>query len=90
MKFVVYRVAVNAFLCITQLGFCCVYFVFVAANLHDFFTNYDVHISMMTYLVILLVPMVLLNLVKNLKVTYFIYYYLLLVSAMIRDKRRIT
>jgi proton-coupled amino acid transporter len=29
------RIIVNVFLCITQLGFCCVYFVFVAANLEE-------------------------------------------------------
>jgi len=27
------RILINVFLCITQLGFCCVYFLFVAANL---------------------------------------------------------
>lgn len=58
---------INVFLCITQLGFCCVYFVFVAANLHDVIKHYFFDISVHWYLVILLVPMVFLNFVKSLK-----------------------
>lgn len=64
-KFV--RTVINIFLCITQLGFCCVYFVFVAANLHDVITHYFFDIGVVWYLVMLLPPMILLNWVKNLK-----------------------
>lgn len=60
---------VSLFLCITQIGFCCVYFVFVAANLHEvtkhFFHN--VNISVHWYLIILVIPLILMNLIKNLK-----------------------
>lgn len=49
------------------MGFCCVYFVFVAANLHDVVKHYWVDISMHWYLLMLLLPMILLNWVKSLK-----------------------
>ena len=29
------RITIDVFLCITQLGFCCVYFVFVSQNLQQ-------------------------------------------------------
>ncbi|XP_017772197.1 PREDICTED: proton-coupled amino acid transporter-like protein CG1139 isoform X2 [Nicrophorus vespilloides] len=58
---------INVFLCITQLGFCCVYFVFVAANLHDVIKNYFFDMSVVWYLVMLLIPMIFLNWVKKLK-----------------------
>ena len=65
-----YRSLVNLFLCVTQIGFCCVYFVFVAANIQEFFKHYDINHSRTTYLLILLVPMIVLNLLKNLKVSF--------------------
>lgn len=58
---------INVFLCITQLGFCCVYFVFVAANLHDVIKHYFVDLDVHWYLFMLLLPMILLNWLKNLK-----------------------
>lgn len=58
---------INIFLCITQLGFCCVYFVFVAANLHDVVKHYFFDLSVHLYLLLLLLPMILLNWVKSLK-----------------------
>lgn len=61
------RVVINIFLCITQLGFCCVYFVFVAANLHDVIKNYFFDMNVIWYLLLLLVPMILINWVKKLK-----------------------
>ncbi|KAG5890794.1 hypothetical protein JTB14_007188 [Gonioctena quinquepunctata] len=61
------KLLINVFLCITQLGFCCVYFVFVAANLHDVVKHYFIDISVTWYLLLLLIPLVLLNWVKSLK-----------------------
>ncbi|XP_057655061.1 proton-coupled amino acid transporter-like protein pathetic [Diorhabda carinulata] len=58
---------INIFLCITQLGFCCVYFVFVAANIHDVVKHYIFEIDVHWYLLILLFPLILLNWVKSLK-----------------------
>ncbi|XP_047119233.1 proton-coupled amino acid transporter-like protein pathetic isoform X2 [Schistocerca piceifrons] len=62
------KVMINVFLCITQLGFCCVYFVFVAANLRDVMSYYfKWHLGIDAYLLLLLIPMIFLNWVKNLK-----------------------
>lgn len=61
------RSAINIFLCITQIGFCCVYFVFVAVNLQEVVEHYYVKLDIRVYLLIMLIPMILLNLVKNLK-----------------------
>ncbi|CAG9823048.1 unnamed protein product [Phaedon cochleariae] len=61
------KTLINIFLCITQVGFCCVYFVFVAANVHDVVKHYFFDISVHWYLLLLLPPLVLLNWVKSLK-----------------------
>ncbi|XP_072390234.1 proton-coupled amino acid transporter-like protein acs isoform X1 [Diabrotica undecimpunctata] len=58
---------INIFLCITQLGFCCVYFVFVAVNLHDIIKYFWLDIGTPWYLLFLLAPMVMLNCVRSLK-----------------------
>ncbi|XP_026809394.1 proton-coupled amino acid transporter-like protein CG1139 isoform X1 [Rhopalosiphum maidis] len=59
---------INTFLVMTQLGFCCVYFLFVATNLQEVITHYFfIKLSVQSYLLILLVPMILLNCVKSLK-----------------------
>ncbi|XP_058453899.1 proton-coupled amino acid transporter-like protein CG1139 isoform X2 [Malaya genurostris] len=61
------RNLINMFLVITQLGFCCVYFVFVAANIREVVAHYFFDLDTRIYLLLMLIPMVLLNLVKNLK-----------------------
>uniref|UniRef100_A0A0A9W394 Proton-coupled amino acid transporter 1 n=1 Tax=Lygus hesperus TaxID=30085 RepID=A0A0A9W394_LYGHE len=61
------RWIVNTFLIITQLGFCCVYFVFVGKNLKQVVDLYYPGYDLKWYLTALLVPMILLNWVKNLK-----------------------
>ncbi|XP_025831950.1 proton-coupled amino acid transporter-like protein pathetic isoform X2 [Agrilus planipennis] len=63
----IFKISINSFLCITQIGFCCVYFVFVAANLQEVIKHYIVDISVHWYLVFLLPPMIVLNWLKNLK-----------------------
>lgn len=61
------RSLINLFLIVTQLGFCCVYFVFVAVNIQEIVAHYYIKLDTRVYLILMLIPMVLLNLVKNLK-----------------------
>ncbi|XP_075224513.1 proton-coupled amino acid transporter-like protein acs isoform X2 [Lycorma delicatula] len=61
------RRMVNTFLVITQIGFCCVYFVFVATNIQEVVTKYYKPVHLHWYLLMLLLPMILLNWLKNLK-----------------------
>ena len=58
---------INTFLLITQIGFCCVYFVFVAVNLQEIVAHYWKTLDTRVFLILMLIPMILLNLVKNLK-----------------------
>jgi len=61
------RMAINIFLCITQLGFCCVYPLFVAQNFQQVFEPWFGLLNYRVYLAALLLPMVLLCLIRNLK-----------------------
>ncbi|CAG9785661.1 unnamed protein product [Diatraea saccharalis] len=58
---------INVFLVITQLGFCCVYFLFVATNLQDGMRFFHINLSVHTYLAILFPAILALSMVKNLK-----------------------
>jgi solute carrier family 36 (proton-coupled amino acid transporter) len=58
---------INIFLIITQIGFCCVYFVFVAVNLQEVVAHYFTMLDTRVYLILMLIPMILLNLVKYLR-----------------------
>lgn len=49
------------------MGFCCVYFLFVALNVKEVIDHYFLKLDVHVYLMIMLIPMILLNLVKNLK-----------------------
>lgn len=67
MIFYSFRNIVNVFLVITQLGFCCVYFLFVATNLQDTMHFFHINMGVHSYLALLFPPMLALGMVKNLK-----------------------
>ncbi|KAF9805881.1 hypothetical protein SFRURICE_013857 [Spodoptera frugiperda] len=58
---------VSVFLVITQMGFCCVYFLFVATNLQDTMRFFNVNLNVHVYLALLYLPIFALAMVKNLK-----------------------
>jgi len=55
------------FLCLTQLGFCCVYFVFVSESLKMVMDHHFSEMNSKIYMAIILVPMLLLCSIRNLK-----------------------
>lgn len=61
------RVAINWFLCVTQLGFCCVYIVFVPKNTVQVLQQYNVTIDERLVMTILLIPIILSCMLTNLK-----------------------
>ncbi|XP_011640177.2 LOW QUALITY PROTEIN: proton-coupled amino acid transporter-like protein CG1139 [Pogonomyrmex barbatus] len=57
---------INVFLLIYQMGTCCVYIVFISENLHSGLqTFFDIKVDI--YMTILLVPLILINYIRNLK-----------------------
>lgn len=58
---------VNAFLLVYQLGTCCVYVVFISENIKSVCDEYwpDYHVAI--YMLIFLVPLILINWIRNLK-----------------------
>jgi len=61
------RKIINIFLCITQLGFCCVYFVFISQNIQKVADQHFKDLDYRLYMLITLVPMLGLCSVRNLK-----------------------
>ncbi|KAF3424300.1 hypothetical protein E2986_06649 [Frieseomelitta varia] len=61
------RQLVNVFLCITQLGFCCVYFVFIAKNMKQVLDVYGIEMDVHQHMAVILIPIMLSTWIRNLK-----------------------
>ncbi|XP_069701031.1 proton-coupled amino acid transporter-like protein pathetic isoform X2 [Periplaneta americana] len=61
------RLWTNIFLCITQMGFCCVYFVFISDNVKQVMDYYEVTLDVHVHMVIALIPIMLSCWIRDLK-----------------------
>jgi len=62
------RLVINMFICITQIGFCCVFLVFVGDNLQQVVAHFtQLEWDSRVYMAILTVPLIFLNWIRNLK-----------------------
>uniref|UniRef100_A0A182JIZ1 Amino acid transporter transmembrane domain-containing protein n=1 Tax=Anopheles atroparvus TaxID=41427 RepID=A0A182JIZ1_ANOAO len=61
------RAAVNLFICVTQLGFCCIYFVFISSNFKQIADQYGFVLDVHLHMALLLVPIVLTSIITKLK-----------------------
>lgn len=67
-KFSVFmRKMVNLFLCVTQLGFCCVYFVFISTNMKQVLDAHNLKMNVHQHMAVVLIPILLSTWIRNLK-----------------------
>lgn len=63
-----FKQLVNVNMFVAQLGFCCVYFVFMADNLKQFFDQTStIHLSQASWIALLLIPIILLCTIRELR-----------------------
>ncbi|XP_050421943.1 proton-coupled amino acid transporter 4-like isoform X2 [Adelges cooleyi] len=62
-----FRNSVNCFVVITQLGFCCVYIIFVSKSIKQIMSWYDIDLGIHTSIMISMIPILISSLIRNLK-----------------------